>query len=74
MIIWYKKCNQIPAIYGTISQNRENQFSALHEKCPYSEFFWSPFSRILLYSVRMWKNKDQKNSKYGHFSRSADSF
>ena len=33
----------------------------LHEKCPYSEFFWSVFSRI-------WT---EKNSKYGHFSHSA---
>ena len=51
----------------------------LHEKCPYSEFFWSLFSRIQTkygeilrifpYSVRMRGNKDQKNSKYGHFSR-----
>ena len=43
---------------------------ALHEKCPYSEFFWSVFSRIRTeyreilrispYSVRMWENKEQK--------------
>ena len=25
---------------------------------------------ISSYSVRMWENVDQKNSKYGHFSRS----
>ena len=45
--------------------------------CPYSEIFRSVFSRIwtedgetLLihpYSVWMRENKDQKNSKYGHF-------
>ena len=44
------------------------------EECSYSEFFWSVFSRIwteyALYSVRMWENMDQKNSEYGHFSRS----
>ena len=48
------------------------------KKCPYSEFFWSAFSRIQTaygeifpifpYSVRMRKNTDQKNSQYGHFS------
>ena len=53
---------------------------ALREKCPYSEFFSSVFSRIWTeygeilrtfpYSVRMWKNTDQEISKYGHFSRS----
>ena len=51
------------------------------EKSPYSEFFWSIFSRIRTeygkvrsispYSVRMRENKDQKNSEYGLFSRSA---
>ena len=50
----------------------------LHEKCPYSEFFWSIFLRILTeygetrsispYSVQIWENTDQKNSEYGHFS------
>ena len=50
------------------------------EKCPYSEYFWSIFSSIWTEyrqilsispsSVRMLENMDQKNSKYGHFSRS----
>ena len=54
--------------------------NVLREKCPYSELFWSLFSRILTeygemllispYSVEMWKNTDQKNSEYGHFLRS----
>ena len=45
--------------------------------CPYSEFFWSVLSCIRTesgeirsispYSVWMWENADQKNSKYGHF-------
>ena len=35
-------------------------------KCPCSEIF-----RISPYSARMREKKDQKNSKYGHFSRSA---
>ena len=53
---------------------------ALREKYPYSEFFWSVFSRIRTeygdlqikspYSVRMRENTDQKNSKYGYFLRS----
>ena len=53
---------------------------ALREKCSYSEFFWSVFSHIRTeygeirsispFSVRMRENTDQKNSKYGYFSRS----
>ena len=49
-----------------------------HKKCPYSEFFWSVFSRIwteygdLLrissYSVRMREKTDYKNFEYGQFS------
>ena len=74
MIIWHKKCKQTSIIYGTISQNEENQFSALREKCPYSEFFWSVFSHILPYSVRMREYTDQKNFKNEHFLRSADFF
>ena len=52
----------------------------LHEKCPYSELFWSVFSRIRTeygeihrissYSVRMWENTDQNDPKYGHVLRS----
>ena len=52
----------------------------LREKCPYSDLFWSVFSciqteygkiqNISPHSVRMWENKDQKNSEYGHPSRS----
>ena len=48
---------------------------------PYSELFWSAFSRIRTeyreissispYSLRMRENADQHNSEYGHFSRSA---
>ena len=48
---------------------------ALREKCPYSELYWSAFSRIRSeygdildispYSVRMRENVDQNNSKYG---------
>ena len=45
----------------------------LHEKCTYSELFRSVFSRIRteygvilpvsLYSVQIWENTDQNNSK-----------
>ena len=47
----------------------------LREKCPYSEFFlvriFFAFGLITeTYSVRMWENTDQRNSEYGHFSRS----
>ena len=54
-------------------------FRTLREKCLYSKFFWSAFSRIRTeygdilrispYSVQMQENTDQKNSKYGYFSR-----
>ena len=47
------------------------------EMCPYSELFWSVFSRIRTengeilrispYSVRIRENTDQNNSEYGHF-------
>ena len=61
-----------------------SQYSSpsLRGKLPYSEFFWSVFSRIQIeygellrifsYSVRMRENTDQKNSEYGHFWRSAN--
>ena len=52
----------------------------LREKCPYSEPFWSVFSRIRTeygkirsispYSVQIRENMNQNNSKYGHFSPS----
>ena len=53
---------------------------SLCEKCQYSEFFWSVFSRIQTeyeeirsispYSVQMRENKDQNNSEHGYFSHS----
>ena len=55
------------------------QQKVLRKSCPYSELFWSLFSRIRTvygetlrispYLVGMWENTDQNNSKYGHFSR-----
>ena len=57
-----------------------NDLYALCKKCPHSDFYWSVFDHIRtdygdircvsLYSVRMRKSMEQKNSKYGHFSRS----
>ena len=51
----------------------------LYEKGLYSEMFWSvsfgirgeygEIFHISPYTVRMWKNMDQKISEYGHFSR-----
>ena len=56
----------------------------LREKWPNTEFFWSVFSRIWTeygnlrrkspYSVQIRKNTDQKNSVFGHFSRSVGPF
>ena len=52
---------------------------ALRKKCPYSELFWSVFSRIRTeyreiqsispYSVRMQENTDKNNFEYGYFLR-----
>ena len=41
---------------------------ALREKCLYSEFFWSVFSRIRTEYGEMQENTGQKNSQYEHFS------
>ena len=53
--------------------------NSLREKCPYSELFWSVFSRIQTeygelqskspYSVRMQEYTDQNNTEHGQFSR-----
>ena len=62
-----------------ISEQKHKSKYTLLEKCPYSEFFWSVFSRISTeygkmqtisrYSVQM-RDTDQKNTEYQHFSRS----
>ena len=56
---------------------------SLREKCPYSELFWSAFSRIWTKygdilrispnSVQMRENTDQGNSEYEHFLSSVSS-
>ena len=61
-----------------------SELATLCKKYPYSELFWSLFSRIRTeyreihrfspYSVRMRENKDQNNFEYKHFSRSAKCF
>ena len=43
---------------------------SLCERCPYSEFFWSVFSRIRTECGEIRENTDQKNSDYGHFLHS----
>ena len=52
-------------------------YQLLCKKYPYSEFFWSEFSRIYqIYPVNLriqsecGKIRARKNSEYGHFSRS----
>ena len=48
------------------AQKREQDNHSM--KCPFSELFWSVFSRI--WTVRMRENTQQDNSEYGHFLRS----
>ena len=62
--------------------SKSEETGALCEKCLYSKFSWSVFSRIRTeygeilrispYLPRMWENMDQRNSKYGHVSRSSN--
>ena len=68
------KCECNIALNRTIALLRQT----LREKSPYSEFFWSAFSRFRIeygevrsispYSVQMRENADQKNYEQGHFS------
>ena len=73
-----KICERL--LLDTFRKRTKNKKLGLkNETCPYSEFFWSVFPRIQTeygeipqispYSVRMRGNTDQKNSEYGHFSR-----
>ena len=72
-------------VFGSQSRTLEGVFfkkgrCPLREKCPYSELFWSVFSRIRTEygeilrippsSFRIWEDADQNNSEYRHFSRS----
>ena len=57
----------------------QKSIMSLRKICPYSELFWSVFSRIWTeygeilrispYSVRMRENADYNKSEYGHLSR-----
>ena len=47
-----------------------HSLTILRKKCPYSELFWSTFSRIQI-EFQMRENTDHSNSEYGHFSRHA---
>ena len=75
--------NAIMATYSAYSAN--SLFHTLRKKCPNTTFFlvrifciWTEYGEILrisvllisTYLVRMLENTDQKNSVFGHFSRS----
>ena len=61
----------------SLEKNSMLAIRSLREKCPYSELFWSAFSRIWteygeilcisLCLVRILENANQNNSEYGHF-------
>ena len=69
-------------IYFGFSDEQEvhskSSYKTLRKKCPYSEFFWSAFSRIWTEyekvfrispdSVQLREKVDQKNSEYEHIS------
>ena len=60
-------------------KNENTKGLTLRKKCPYSELYWSAFSRSMTeygeilrispHSVQMWENADKNNSKYGPFLR-----
>ena len=60
-------------------QVEQNKNVSVREECPYSEFFWSVFSRIRLNTEIYCLNihilskcgdrTNQENSKYGNFLR-----
>ena len=66
--------------YANEDKNEEAMLSSLCKKCPYSELFWSAFSRVRteygeIWSIspnsfRMRENADQSKFEYGHFLRS----
>ena len=70
-----------PAFCIMLKSIKINENFVQSKNCPYLEFFQSVFSRIrseygdvyskFLCSFQMRENTDQKNSEYGHFSRSA---
>ena len=70
-------CHTDASTYNHSRDWFKNLSLTLRKACPYSELFWSAFSRIRTeygkiirvspYSVRMRENTDQSNSEYGHF-------
>ena len=77
---YFRKLEQLVLDLERRKNSSESLELPLREKCPYSELFWSLFSRIRTeyggilcispYSVRMGGNTDQNNFEYGHFLRS----
>ena len=80
---WYNQSSRALLYMFESQLGSGSTWLTLREKCPYSELFWSTFSRIRTeygeilrispYSVRMQENADQNNSEYGHFLRSVNS-
>ena len=74
---WSLNCSTHAKNSSKMVKKLNNVNLSLRKKCPYSELFWSAFSRIRTedggirtpYSVQMEKKADQNNSEYGHFSR-----
>ena len=77
-MIWTYVIKELMYIKHLFQNENTNYKYTLHEKGPYSDFFWSVFScirteygkilRISPYSVWIRENADQKNSEYGHIS------
>ena len=75
-----KVFSQEPPHFGCSTEFLNSASVIMSKKCPYSEGFWSAFSRIWAeygeilrispFSVRVRENADQNNSEYGDFSRS----
>ena len=64
-----EKISPIPESFSADTQSLSSAWNALRENCPNAEFF---LGSIYLYSVRIQENMGQKNSVFGHFSRSDD--
>ena len=72
--------NECKSLEDSFSKNIHNVKFTQREKSPNWDYFWFVFShiwtayeeilRISPHLVRMRENTDQKNSEYGHFSRS----
>ena len=75
----YLKSSVLKSIFHVIKHFIICNMYSQRGKCPYSELFWSAFSRtwteygeilgISLYLVQMRGNADENNSEYAHFLR-----